>query len=37
VRPVLIVDVNDERIAVAKITSRPPKNDFVGEYAILQW
>jgi hypothetical protein len=37
VRPVLIVDASDKRIAVAKITSQPPRVDSVGEYAISQW
>jgi hypothetical protein len=37
VRPVLVVDVDDRRIAVAKITSQAPRDGFVGEYSIKDW
>lgn len=37
VRPVLIVNCQDNRIAAAKITSQPPRDGFVGEYALNRW
>lgn len=37
VRPVLVVDVTGSRIAAAKITSQPPRDDSVGEFTIKKW
>jgi mRNA-degrading endonuclease toxin of MazEF toxin-antitoxin module len=37
VRPVLVVDVSEESIFVAKITSQAPRIGFIGEYVIKQW
>jgi hypothetical protein len=37
VRPILIVDVEGERIAAAKITSQPPREGLAGEFAISRW
>jgi len=36
VRPVLVVGISDDVIAVVKITSRPPEPD-TGDVPIVQW
>jgi len=36
VRPVLVVGIKDDVIAVAKITSKPPEPD-TGDIPIVQW
>lgn len=36
-RPVLVISDHKVCILSLKITSKPPRNNFYGEYALLKW
>lgn len=36
-RPVLVIDSNRVCILSLKITSKPPRNNYYGEYQLLKW